>query len=167
MFSMGGLVGGLVLTFIIDRFGALPVVVLFLLGAPAVAAIGFPGESPMALGAIIAAAGFCVTGNNFGMNAIIGMIYPTPIRSMGTGWAQACGRIGALAAQIVGGVLLGMHLPTQELYLVPAVALVVGAVAAGVLVLLCVRRFGGYRVDEAAAADAADLSDPLNVRQPV
>jgi AAHS family 4-hydroxybenzoate transporter-like MFS transporter len=141
--------------------------VLFLLGAPAVAAIGFPGESPMVLMAIIAAAGFCVTGNNFGMNAVIGMIYPTPIRSMGTGWAQACGRIGALAAQIMGGVLLGMHLPTQELYLVPAFSLVIGAVAAGLLVMLCIRRFGGYRIDESAAADAAGLSDPLNARQPV
>jgi AAHS family 4-hydroxybenzoate transporter-like MFS transporter len=155
MFSVGGLAGGLVLTFLIDKIGALPTVVLFAIGAPLVALIGVPGIPPLLLGATIAGAGFCVIGNNFAINAAMVLIYPTPIRSTGAGWAQAAGRVGSLGAPIIGGILLGMHLPTQELYLVPAGALIVGALSAGLLVAMCARRFRSYRLDDIAAASTA------------
>ncbi len=106
LFSIGGLAGGLCLTFIIDRFGVIPLVALFFVGAPLIAAIGMSGLSATEHGMIIAGAGFCVTGINFGMGAVLGTIYPTPVRAMGTGWAQAAGRVGALAAPLVGGALL-------------------------------------------------------------
>jgi MFS transporter, AAHS family, 4-hydroxybenzoate transporter len=159
MFSIGGLAGGLILTFIIDRFGVLPIIGLFLLGAPLVASMGMEGVSPWALGAIIAAAGFCVTGNNFAINAAMVMIYPTHIRATGTGWAQGMGRMGSLGAPILGGILLGMHLLPQQLYYAPALALLVGAAAAGVLIVFCIRRFGGYRLDEAAAVATEESSN--------
>jgi AAHS family 4-hydroxybenzoate transporter-like MFS transporter len=151
LFSLGGLAGGLILTFIIDRFGILPLIGLFILGAPLVALIGDPHLPAGYLGLVIACAGLCVTGSNFGINAAMAMIYPTPIRSTGSGWAQAMGRVGSLGAPIIGGVLLGMHLPPQQLYLAPAFALVVGALACCLLVFLCFRRFGGYRLDDVAA----------------
>jgi AAHS family 4-hydroxybenzoate transporter-like MFS transporter len=155
LFSMGGIVGGLALILVIDRLGALPIVVLFLLGIPLVASIGTPGLSLTSIGMLIACAGFCVTGNNFGINSAMVMIYPTSVRSMGAGWAQAVGRLGALAAPIIGGGLLGMHLPAQELYFVPAFSLLIGAIASGIMVMSCVRRFGGYRLDESAVAAAS------------
>lgn len=162
MFSIGGLVGGLILTFVIDSFGVLPVIALFLLGAPLIAYMGMQGLSPWALGAVIAAAGFCVTGNNFAINAAMVMIYPTPVRSTGTGWAQAMGRIGSLGAPILGGVLLGLHLSRLQLYFAPAIALLVGAAAAGVLIIFCIRRFGGYHLNEAAALSAKEPSGSPN-----
>ncbi|WP_168213066.1 MULTISPECIES: MFS transporter [unclassified Bradyrhizobium] len=154
-FSIGGLGGGVLLIFLIDRFGALPVVILFALGAPLVAMMGTPGLAPFILGAIIAGAGFCVTGNNFGINAALVMIYPTSIRSTGAGWAQAAGRLGSLAGPMVGGMLLAMHLPQKQLYYVPALSLGVGAMASGLLVALCFRRFRSFRLDEASAAESS------------
>ena len=148
MFPVGGMVGGLVLLFIVDRFGALPIVILFALGAPVVAAIGIGNLSLAIIGGIIAAAGFCVTGNNFAINAVLGMIYPTSVRSTGSGWAQAFGRVGALGAQFAGGMLLARHLSPQEIFLAPAAALAVAAVASGVFVLLCFRKFGGLRIGD-------------------
>ena len=148
MFSVGGLLGGAALLFVIDRFGVVPVVALFTLGAPIVAAIGIVHVSPTALGAIIACAGFCVTGNNFGLNAVCGMIYPTAVRSKGAGWAQALGRVGALGAQVAGGALLARHLALADVFIAPALALVVGAVGAGFFAVLCARKFGGYRLSE-------------------
>ena len=155
LFSTGGLVGGLVLTLVIDRLGALPIIVFFLLGIPLVASIGTPGLSLMSIGMLIAGAGFCVTGNNFGINSAMVMIYPTSVRSMGAGWAQAVGRLGSLAAPIIGGILLGMHLPVQKLYFVPAFSLFIGAISSGIMVLFCVRRFGGFRLDESAVPATA------------
>ena len=153
MYSVGGLIGGFVLTFIIDRLGVVPLIVLFLLGAPLVASIGAPHISPMVLAAILAGAGFCVTGNNFGFNAIIAMVYPTNVRSMGVGWAQAFGRLGSLAAQVVGGILLGQHLSVREVYFAPAAVLIVGAASASLLLLMCFRRFGGFRLEEPVIAN--------------
>jgi AAHS family 4-hydroxybenzoate transporter-like MFS transporter len=155
LFSTDGLLGGSVLTLVMDRLGALQIVVFFLLGIPFVASIGMPVLSLTSIGMLIACAGFCVTGNNFGINSATAMIYPTPVRSTGAGWAQAVGRLGSLTAPIIGGVLLGMHLPPQELYFAPAFSLLIGAIASGVMVLYCVRHFGGYRLDESAVAAAS------------
>jgi MFS transporter, AAHS family, 4-hydroxybenzoate transporter len=148
LFSIGGLVSGLCLISVIDRFGVVPLVALFVLGAPFVAAIGISGLPSWEHGLIIAAAGFCVTGINFGSSAVLGIIYPTPIRSTGTGWAQAAGRIGAIAAPIAGGTLLALKVPMQQLPLAPALVLGIGALASLALTVLCVRRFQGLRLDE-------------------
>jgi MFS transporter, AAHS family, 4-hydroxybenzoate transporter len=148
LFSIGGLVGGLGLLFVIDRLGVIPLVVLFVLGTPLVAAIGIVGLSPSEHLFIIAAAGFCVTGINFGVSAVLGLVYPTPIRSTGTGWAQAAGRLGAIAAPIAGGALLKLNLPMEQLPLAPALVLGIGALACITLAVLCVRRFQSLRLDE-------------------
>lgn len=161
LFSIGGLLGGLCLTFIVDRLGVIPMVLLFLLGVPLMAAIGTPELPPWALAAVIAGAGFCVTGINFSMGATLGTIYPTPVRSMGTGWAQAAGRLGSLAAPLIGGALLSLHLPMRELLFAPAGALAIGAAASAALTVLCVRRFGGCRLDERPAAAAHGMMAPL------
>jgi len=158
LFAIGGLAGGLCLTFIIDRLGVIPLVALFFVGAPLIAAIGFSGLSATEHGMIIAGAGFCVTGINFGMGAVLGAIYPTPVRAMGTGWAQAAGRVGALAAPLAGGALLTMQLPLAELLLAPAMVLGVGAVTCATLAVLCVRRFGGTRLSEFPAVEPASVS---------
>ncbi|MDB5608076.1 MAG: transporter [Bradyrhizobium sp.] len=157
LFSTGGMVGGVVLTFIIDRFGVLPIVVLFLIGAPLAASMGMAGLTPFAISAIIAGSGFCVTGNNFGLNSAMVLIYPTPVRSMGAGLAQAMGRLGSLAAQFIGGYLLSLHLATQELFLAPASALLIGAASAAVLAILCFKRFKGFRLDELSATESLQL----------
>jgi AAHS family 4-hydroxybenzoate transporter-like MFS transporter len=154
MYSIGGILGGLALVFIIDQLGVLPIVALFAIGVPVVALIGLPHLSAIMIAAVITFAGFCVTGNNFGINAVLGTLYPTPIRSMATGWGQALGRVGALLAQVAGGMLLTRHVPFGEVFIAPAASLFIAAIAASVLGVLCYRRLGGYRLGEATAADA-------------
>lgn len=152
-FAIGGVAGGVVLSLLLDRFGTLPLVALCLLGAPAVAAIGAVGPaSPLLLLCCLASAGFCVTGNNFGVNAVAGMAYPTQVRSVGAGTAHAFGRVGALAAQVAGAWLLAGPVDVSSAYLLPAGMLLVGAVAAGALSLAACRQFGGVRLQDRAAA---------------
>lgn len=154
LFSLGGMLGGLCLTFLMDRIGAVPLIVLFAAGAPLVAGIGVAGLSPELSMLIIAGAGFCVTGINFGMGATLGMIYPTPVRSLGTGWAQSFGRLGSLAAPIVGGWLIGLQVSLQELLFAPAIVLGLGGVAFCVFAVMYVRRLGGLQLDELAPQPA-------------
>ncbi len=152
LFSIGGVTGGLALLFIIDHFGVVPMLVLFAVGTPLVAAIGLQSLSPIEHGAVIAGAGLCVTGINFSMSALLGIFYPTAVRSLGTGWTQSTGRFGALAAPLAGGFLLAAHVPPGSMTYAPAVVLGVGALSCAALAFLCIRRFGGLRVDEFAVS---------------
>ena len=158
LFSIGGIAGGIVLLFIIDRLGVVPLVALFIFGAPLVAAMALPDLSFAVHAAVIAGAGVCVTGVQLGTTALLGMVHPTAIRSMGTGWTQAAGRLGALAAPVVGGILLSFDVPIRELPLAPATLLVIGALASIVLAIICVRRFAGMRVAEFSIGTPAELS---------
>lgn len=157
LFSIGGLSSGFILLLIIDRLGVVPLVILFFFGTPLIAAIGMPGLTLTEHRMIIAGAGFCVKGINFGTAAIVGMIYPTSVRSMAAGWAQAAGRVGALAAPIVGGVLLEMHFSMQDLMFAPAFVMSVGTVTCATLAILCARRFDGFGLSESSAASTMAL----------
>lgn len=147
-FALGSLLGGVFLIFLIDRFGVIPLVVMFFAGAPLIAAIGMVENAHLAQWLIIAGAGLCVNGINFGTNAVLAIIYPTEIRSFASGWAQAAGRLGALAAPIIGGTMLGLHFTMQQVLVAPALLLAVGGLATAILTLICVRQFGGLRLGE-------------------
>lgn len=152
LFSLGGLVSGLVLLFVLDRLGTAPVLLLFVVGAPLVAGMAMADLPPALHALVIAGAGLCVTGVQIGITALLGIVYPTPVRSAGTGWTQAAGRVGALAAPLVGGWLLGLRVPLHSLPLAPALLMVVGAIACAVLAWRFHRRFGSFRAGEFTAA---------------
>lgn len=151
LFSLGGLVSGAVLLLVLDRLGTIPVLLLFVVGAPLVAGMAASDLSPALHAVIVAGAGMCVTGVQIGITALLGIVYPTPIRSAGTGWTQAAGRVGALAAPVVGGVLLGLGVPMQALPLAPALLMAFGAVACALLAWRFRRRFGSWRAGEFSA----------------
>ena len=148
LFALGGLAGGLVLMFVIDRLGVVPLVAMFVIGVPLVAGMASTDLAPAVHAAVIAGAGLCVTGINFSLNALLPIFYPTAIRSLGTGWTHAAGRVGALAAPVVGGILLKQNIPASQLTWAPAALMGVGALASVVLAALCIRQFGGMRVAE-------------------
>jgi AAHS family 4-hydroxybenzoate transporter-like MFS transporter len=153
LFSIGGLGAGIVLLLIIDRLGVLPLIAMFLVGVPRVASMATTALSPTGHALVIAGAGFCVTGIQCGLTALLGLLYPTTIRSVGTGWTQAAGRVGGLAAPLVGGLLLGLHIPMSKLPFAPAALLLVGGIACIVLTVACRRHFGSFRVGEFSVAD--------------
>jgi MFS transporter, AAHS family, 4-hydroxybenzoate transporter len=148
-YHVGATLGGVLVSVVLDRIGVVVIVVLFVLAVPFVAAIGWPGHSFATLAALVALSGFSVVGVLFGINATSALVYPTEFRSKGVGWVFAVGRIGSIWGLFVGGTLVGMHLPSEKLFLAPAAPMVVGAVAAAWLAWLCHRRFGGFKLDEA------------------
>ncbi len=152
LFQIGGTVGGLTVALVLDRFGMIPIVVLFCLAVPAVASIGVHGLGEQGLLIAVSVAGFCILGLQFGLNAVSGLIYPTAVRANGSGWAFAIGRFGSVVGPIMGGALIAMQLPMGRLFYAPAIALALGAVAALVMMRLCWRRFGAHRLDEAGTA---------------
>ena len=143
MFDVGGVVGALVVSRLLDTRGFAAIAVLFLIACPAIGAIGIPGLPVRALGAVIFVAGFCLVGITLGMNAGAGLIYPTEIRAKGCGWANGIGRFGSMLGPMVGGALIGLQLPMFELFLAPVLPFAVGTLLCVWLTRLCVARYHG------------------------
>ena len=160
LFALGGLGGGLVLLLVIDRLGTVPLVAFFIIGTPLVAGMASVDLGPVLHAAVIGGAGLCVTGINFSLVALLPVFYPTAVRSLGTGWTQGVGRLGALAAPVVGGILLEQNIPVGQLSYAPAALLGVGALASVALAVLCIRQFGGLRVAEFGGASVSQVVKP-------
>jgi AAHS family 4-hydroxybenzoate transporter-like MFS transporter len=149
MFHVGGSIGGLVLSRVLDRFDftkAVPVVML--LAAVAVAAIGMVGTEKAVLMGTIFLAGLFVVGVQSVLNALSGMFYPANIRSTGAGWALGMGRLGAAVGPMIGSALGGLGLATRNLFYIEAIPFVIGAAA---IYLVHLQRRGGTLSDAAIA----------------
>ena len=155
LFSIGGLVSSLLLIMTIDRWGALVLAICLFVGAPLLAVMTTAGVSPLLHAVVIGCAGFCVVGAQLCITVLLGLFYPTAIRSSGVGTTQAIGRLGALIAPVGGGVLIGMGVSLDHLTLAPAGLLFIGGIASAALAFICVRAFGSVRPHEFALVPAA------------
>lgn len=155
LYHFGGTIGGIVVSVLLNRFGFAAIAALFALAAPAIAAIGFEGLSTTTLTYVSGFAGLAVLGAQFGNNACSGLIYPTEARSQGVGWALGIGRIGSIVGPYVGGVLIGMNIPMNELFLWASLPMALGLVAAMLVARLCYKRFRGFTLDDRPAESDA------------
>ena len=105
LFNVGGAVGSLAVGLLLDRAGIKVVVLAFLLATPVVISLGIiSGPSlMMLLMLVVTVAGGLVLGGQIGLNALSGIVYPTAMRSTGSGWAFGVGRIGSISGPIIGG----------------------------------------------------------------
>jgi AAHS family 4-hydroxybenzoate transporter-like MFS transporter len=130
LFNLGGIVGGIVLGRLMDKFGNYVVIGLaYVFGALFVGVIGFLGFSIPLLMATVALAGFCSVGTQVCGNALAASLYPTAVRSTGVGWAYGIGRVGSIVGPILGGVLLTLQWGMRDLFLIAAIPLACAAVA--------------------------------------
>jgi AAHS family 4-hydroxybenzoate transporter-like MFS transporter len=125
--SVGATIGGLFAGVIMDRLGLMAVAVFPLFGALISFVIGYP-MSTLALEALVFMQGFFVVGAQFACTALGPMFYPTSYRADGEGTALAVAKIGSIAGPVVGGVVIGMHLPLYQLFYVAAIPLLFSAV---------------------------------------
>jgi AAHS family 4-hydroxybenzoate transporter-like MFS transporter len=62
-------------------------------------------------------AGMTIIGSQTGLNATCGKLYPARMRTTGLGWALGIGRLGGIAAPILGGYLLSLGMPPTHIFL--------------------------------------------------
>ena len=130
LFQFGGTVGGLVIMRPLDKFGFIPVPILFACAIPIIACIGLNGLSQNVVLALVTLAGFCLLGLQFGNIASESNVYPTAIRSFGVGMCFGAGRVGSVIGPLVGGWLIGMQVSLQQLFFIAAIPLLLGLIAA-------------------------------------
>lgn len=150
LYHYGGVIGGLLVSLVLGRFGFTVIAALFLFATLAIPAIGLPGLSFTAMASAVTLAGFCTLGTQFGNNAASGLLYPTAFRSSGVGWALGIGRFGSIGGPLVGGLLIGLKVPPQQFFLLAAVPMVAGLVASAGVVKLCYQRLASVRLSEMA-----------------
>jgi len=154
LFQFGGTLAGLLSMRFLDKVGFLPVPILFACAIPIVIAIGIPGLPSAALIALVASAGFCLLGLQFGNIATEANIYPTYIRAWGIGSNFAVARIGGALGPLLGGMAFGAHLPAQQIFAIAAAPLVVGLIVA----LLIVPRYRAQlQRQQSGAADRSSV----------
>ena len=154
MYHAGGTFGGLLISFLLDRMGFSIVAILFATAVPSIALLGFADLGQFWLGTAAGIAGVAILGAQFGNNATAGLLYPTPIRGKGVGFALSFGRLGGIAGPLIGAQLLGMNLTMPQLFAVAAIPILVGLVIALVLSWLCYRRFNSFLLDDTPANES-------------
>jgi AAHS family 4-hydroxybenzoate transporter-like MFS transporter len=156
-YHYGGTIGGLLVSVVLARFGFLAIALLFLFAAPVIAAIGLHGISYLAMVSMVALAGFCTLGAQFGNNAAAGLLYPAAFRSRGVGWALGIGRFGSIVGPLVGGVLVGLNVSLPRLFLFAAIPMLVGFLCSLSAARLSHTKLGGVHLDDVSQriSDAA------------
>ena len=129
LIQIGGTVG-LLICQPMERKAFVPVTILFAGAIPSIALVGIAAvnSAPAAI-VVMGLAGFCILGLQFGLNAASAMIYPTSIRSNGSGWAFGMGRFGSILGPILGGILIELKVGVAALFLLAAIPYVLGAAA--------------------------------------
>ena len=152
LLQAGGGVGSLIVGRLLDRIGTGGIVAAFLCAVPCVAGLGHVGTDETPLMLLVTVAGLCIIGGQAGINALSGTLYPTYMRSTGTGWAFGMGRFGSILGPVIGGQLIALSLPLGALFATAAAPILVSAGA-----LFCL---GRLRIVRNRAPGAAAELDP-------
>ena len=134
-YTGGGVIAGLLVGPLIDRFGTRPVLGLFFaLSAVLLFAIGRVMEElpDMSLLALLATCGFFMLGAYGGLNVLMTEYYPPALRAVGIGWTKSVSRLGTVLTPVAIGYGLAQGVSSRtmvSLFAVPACLIVAALLA--------------------------------------
>jgi AAHS family 4-hydroxybenzoate transporter-like MFS transporter len=138
LFSAGGIAGSAVEGFMINRWGAVTVMLVeFVCSAALIGSLAYSASFPLTM-AITLVLGFTVQAAQGGLNVIGATTYPTSIRATGIGWALGVGRIGSIVGPVLVGVMLKLDWGPREIFQAGAIPAL--CAAAATLLSLWLRR---------------------------
>ena len=127
--NFGAIVGAIGGGWLADRFHIKYVLAsMYVLAAVSITLLGYKMPTEM-LYVLVGLAGASTIGTQIVSLAYAGQFYPMAVRGTGIGWALGVGRIGAILAPIVIGVLVGMALPLQQNFMAIALPALIAAIA--------------------------------------
>jgi AAHS family 4-hydroxybenzoate transporter-like MFS transporter len=151
MRDFGAIFAVLYLGLAIDRIGPERTLALhYAVGAVFIAVIALVALPYAVLLMMTFLAGATIIGSQTGANGTCGKLYPARMRTSGLGWALGIGRLGGIAAPVLGGYLLARGLAPTHIFLSACLFALIAAAATALLAF----RGGGVRVagvEEAAS----------------
>jgi AAHS family 4-hydroxybenzoate transporter-like MFS transporter len=134
--DLGAIFAVLYLGLLIDRVGPERSLAFhYAIGAVFIAVISLVALPYAILLAVIFFCGMTTIGSQTGANATCGKLYPARMRTSGLGWALGIGRLGGIAAPVLGGYLLSLKMAPTQIFLSACLFAVVAAAATGLLAL--------------------------------
>lgn len=136
VFHWSGTIATIFTALLLGRMGLRWVLVLLAVGFGSlltIATLGFASATVLTLAVCLA--GFGIIGCQGALNASAGLIYPPNCRTTGVGAALGIGRVGSLAGPLIGGYVLNLGVPVQQMFYVPLIPLGLAALATGVLLV--------------------------------
>jgi len=148
--DLGGIFAVLYLGLLIDRVGPERSLAFhYAIGAAFIALISLLTLPHAVLLAVIFLCGMTIIGSQTGANAACGKLYPARMRTSGLGWALGIGRLGGIAAPVLGGYLLSLNLAPTQIFMSACLFAVIAAASTALLALR------GARADPLATRSAA------------
>jgi AAHS family 4-hydroxybenzoate transporter-like MFS transporter len=140
--NCGGVLGSLVLSFIIGRTTPLaPVIVCLCIGAVLIALLGPSIATPQHRSLLLVLViGLLIIGAQGGIPALCVYLYPPPVYATAVGLSVACGRLGSILGPLIGGYLISAGLGWNRLFLFAALPAIAAAVTMTGLAILGRRR---------------------------
>ena len=129
LFSVGGIVGSAVEGNMMNRWGALMVLLAeFLCTTLLIASLAYSTTFSLMM-TVTFVLGFVVQGAQGGLSAVAATFYPISIRSTGIGWCLGVGRIGSIVGPMLGGVMLKLNWSPREILLAGSIPALCAAAA--------------------------------------
>lgn len=152
LFSLGGVLGSLAQGWVMNRLGAVRVLIAEFCGY--LSLVLLLSQMPITLLSFLSvmlALGVLVQGAQAGLNALAAEIYAQEIRSTGVGWALGVGRIGSILGPVLGGLMLARDWSLQQMFIA---ALLPGLIALSATLVI---RFAQVREQRRASLNIVHL----------
>jgi len=134
--ELGAILAVVYLGVLIDRFGPERALAWhYAAGVVFIALIALVAMPYLMLVIVIFFSGMTIIGSQTGANAACGKLYPARMRTSGLGWALGIGRLGGIAAPILGGYLLRTGMAPPHIFLSACLFAIIAAAATGLLSL--------------------------------
>ena len=129
VFNVGAMIGAVLGGWLGDKFNIKYVLVAFYaVGALSLTLMGYTKSTEL-LFVVVFVVGASTLGTQLLAYAYAGEFYPTAIRSTGVGFASGIGRMGAILAPILIGVLVALNLPLEQNFMAIGLAGLLGMIA--------------------------------------
>jgi MFS transporter, AAHS family, 4-hydroxybenzoate transporter len=148
--DFGAIFAVLYLGLAIDRIGPERTLALhYAVGAVFIAIIALVALPYSMLLLVTFLAGATIIGSQTGANGTCGKLYPARMRTSGLGWALGIGRLGGIAAPLLGGYLLSLGMAPTHIFLSACLFALIAAAATALL---------AYRGSRSAIAGAEEAA---------
>lgn len=141
--NLGGAAAALIFSALAFRFKARPLTIISFAGAAVAFVLMSVAFGDFATTLVVAVAvGMFTNACATGMFAIAPDCFPAAVRSTGVGFAAGFGRVGAIVAPLLAGVLIDFGWTAPSLFLIFTVPLVLGGIAVALIGLPALRPEG-------------------------
>jgi AAHS family 4-hydroxybenzoate transporter-like MFS transporter len=130
LLNVGGIVGALALTRVLDRLGPFRVAgITLLVGAAFTVALGAHLPSALVATPLLVLAGVTVIGAQLTLPSLAASLFPPSARGRGVGLTMGVGRLGSIVGPLIGGEMLEADLSDQALFACVAVPVLLSGLA--------------------------------------